>query len=202
MCNNAPGKPPRLTPNPAIALENGRLRLAFGTPGGDVQPQAMAQLLVNWRLLGTGLQEAVEAPRVASDSFPASFAPNPCEPGLMAAEGRIHEAVPADLEACSHRVERWPAFTSKAGTLCAVAVDPEHDLLRAAADPRRSARALGRRRPATHGRRTRSVRVRCAPVSSPTASAVRTGLVRVARGRAALARPWETPARARTIRRR
>jgi len=140
----APGKRPRLTPNPAIALEDGRPRLAFGTPGGDVQPQAMAQLLLNWRLFGMGVQQAIEAPRFASYSFPSSFAPNTCEPGLMAAEDRIDEDVCVDLERRGHRVERWPAFTRKAGTLCAIAIDPRSKLLHAGADPRRSASALGR----------------------------------------------------------
>ena len=44
----APFKRPRLTPNPAIAvLENGRALMPFGTPGGDVQTQAMLQVLLN-----------------------------------------------------------------------------------------------------------------------------------------------------------
>lgn len=140
----APGKRPRLTPNPAMALVNGRPRLVFGTPGGDVQPQAMAQLLANWRLFGMGLQQAIEAPRFASYSFPSSFAPNAYEPGVMATEGRIDEAVCVELERRGHHVERWPEFTRRVGALCAIAVDQESGLLRAAADPRRSAYALGR----------------------------------------------------------
>src|SRR6185437_14865737 len=35
----APGKRPRLTPSPAIAIEPGNMKMPFGTPGGDVQTQ-------------------------------------------------------------------------------------------------------------------------------------------------------------------
>ena len=66
----APGKRPRLTPSPAIAIEPGKMKMPFGTPGGDVQTQAMLQVFLNIHLFGMEVQEAVEAPRVASYSFP------------------------------------------------------------------------------------------------------------------------------------
>src|SRR5262245_64609981 len=56
----APGKRPRLTPSPAIAIEPGRMKMPFGTPGGDVQTQAMLQVFLNIRLFGMEVQEAVE----------------------------------------------------------------------------------------------------------------------------------------------
>jgi gamma-glutamyltranspeptidase/glutathione hydrolase len=43
----APGKRPRLTPAPAMALQDGKALMPFGTPGGDVQQQAMLQVLLN-----------------------------------------------------------------------------------------------------------------------------------------------------------
>src|SRR6202011_622339 len=46
----APGKRPRLTPNPAIAMERGKMKMPFGTPGGDVQTQAMLQVFLNIHL--------------------------------------------------------------------------------------------------------------------------------------------------------
>ncbi|MCK5364056.1 MAG: gamma-glutamyltransferase, partial [Gammaproteobacteria bacterium] len=66
----APGKRPRLTPNPALALKDGKPFMVFGTPGGDVQIQAMAQLLVNVVTFGLDVQSAIEAPRFASFSYP------------------------------------------------------------------------------------------------------------------------------------
>ena len=77
----APGKRPRLTPSPAIAMQPGKMKMPFGTPGGDVQTQAMLQVFLNIHLFGMEVQEAVEAPRVASYSFPSSFEPHAYHPG-------------------------------------------------------------------------------------------------------------------------
>ena len=104
----------------------------------------MAQFLANWRLFGMGVQRAIEAPRFASYSFPSSFAPNTYEPGLMAVEERLGEALCAQLERRGHRVERWPAFTRKAGAVCAIGIDADAGTLHAGADPRRCAYAIGR----------------------------------------------------------
>ena len=71
----APGKRPRLTPNPAMAIKDGKPLMAFGTPGGDVQIQAMAQVFMNTYVFGMDIQSAIEAPRFGTYSFPSSFAP-------------------------------------------------------------------------------------------------------------------------------
>src|SRR5262249_23334373 len=76
----APGKRPRLTPAPAMAFTGGKLLMPFGTPGGDVQQQAMLQVFLNTTVWGMPLQEAIEAPRVAS---PRARPPPP--PGRMGA---------------------------------------------------------------------------------------------------------------------
>lgn len=140
----APGKRPRLTPNPAMALKDGTPYLVFGTPGGDVQVQAMAQLLVNVMTFGLDVQSAIEAPRFASFSFPSSFAPNPHYPGLLMVESRISRTIREALRALGHDVEDWPERTRKAGSLCAIRVDPETGALHAGADFRRAAYAMGR----------------------------------------------------------
>ena len=85
----APGKRPRLTPNPAMLLTEAGGVMPFGTPGGDVQTQAMLQVLLNVMHFGMDPQSAIEAPRVASYSFPSSFAPFEYFPGRLAVEGRI-----------------------------------------------------------------------------------------------------------------
>ena len=54
----APWKRPRLTPNPALALRDGKLFMPFGTPGGDAQVQAMAQLFLNVVEFGMDPQQA------------------------------------------------------------------------------------------------------------------------------------------------
>lgn len=140
----APGKRPRLTPNPAIALKDGKPLMAFGTPGGDVQIQAMMQVYMNKFHFGMDIQQAVEAPRFATYSFPSSFAPNTYLPDLLMIEQSISEDVAEDLSRRGHRVERWEDGTWKAGGVLAVVFDPETGELSAGADPRRAGTASGR----------------------------------------------------------
>lgn len=141
----APGKRPRLTPNPALALKDGKPFLTFGTPGGDVQIQAMAQVAVNLLCFGMDIQAAVEAPRFATYSFPSSFAPNDYFPGLLMMEKRIGAKTGTELAARGHEVEWWTDWTWKAGGVCAIQVDHQNGgILMAGADPRRAARALGK----------------------------------------------------------
>jgi gamma-glutamyltranspeptidase/glutathione hydrolase len=140
----APGKRPRLTPNPALAVKHGKPFMAFGTPGGDVQVQAMVQVFVNATCFGMDIQAAIEAPRFATYSFPSSFAPYDYFPGLLMLEGRLPEETGAELSARGHKVDWWPEWTWKAGGVCAIQVDPDGGVLHAGADPRRAAEAQGR----------------------------------------------------------
>lgn len=136
------GRRPRLTPNPALYL-HGDSVLAFGTPGGDVQSQAMLQLLLNRFVFGMSLQEAIDAPRMATYNFPSSFSPFTRHEGLVKIEDRIDPAVAEGLAALGHRVSLWPAFDWRAGGLCAVETDPSNGLILGGADPRRPAYAIG-----------------------------------------------------------
>lgn len=140
----APGKRPRLTPNPAMALQEGKPYLAFGTPGGDVQIQAMIQVFLNLHLFGMDLQASVEAPRFATYSFPSSFAPNAYHPGLLTVEESVPDAAFVGLLERGHKAERWPDGIWKAGGVLAVQRMREGHGLVAAADPRRAGMAQGR----------------------------------------------------------
>jgi gamma-glutamyltranspeptidase/glutathione hydrolase len=139
----APGKRPRLTPNPGLIMKDGRLFAPYGTPGNDVQPQAMVQLAVNLIDFGLDPQTAIEAPRVASYGFPQSTHPHPYLPGRVRAEGRLPEAVLAELARRGHTVERWPEWSALAGSLCTIVVDERNGTLTGGADPRRVAYAMG-----------------------------------------------------------
>jgi gamma-glutamyltranspeptidase/glutathione hydrolase len=138
----APGKRPRLTPNPAMAILADGGVMPFGTPGGDVQIQAMLQVLLNVLHFGMEVQEAIEAPRVASYSFPSSFAPFDYFPGRLAAEARIPADVRAELSELGHTVADWPDITWLAGCVEVIRTDPVTGLLAAGADPRRPAYAM------------------------------------------------------------
>jgi gamma-glutamyltranspeptidase/glutathione hydrolase len=137
----APGKRPRLTPAPALALKGGRFFMGFGTPGGDIQAQAMLQVFLNVTRFGMAVQQAIEAPRVGTFSFPNSFAPHQYLPGRLCIENRVDAATIDALRALGHDVEVWEQAVNSAGAVCAVMRDPQTGLLHAGADPRREAYA-------------------------------------------------------------
>jgi gamma-glutamyltranspeptidase / glutathione hydrolase len=139
----APGKRPRLTPAPAMALQDGKLLMPFGTPGGDVQQQAMLQVFLNVTVFGMPLQEAIEAPRVASRSFPDSFWPHAYSPGKLEAERRIAKDTRDALVGLGHEVSEWPEWEWRAGAVCAVKVGPGGTRW-GGADPRRGALSIAR----------------------------------------------------------
>ena len=133
----APGKRPRLTPNPSLAFKDGKLFMTFGTPGGDVQSQAMLQVFLNITEFGMAVQQAIEAPRMSSLSFPNSFAPHAYQPARFNAE----DTFPADsikaLQGMGHDVDVWPRFPGQNGGVCAVMQHPVTGQRHAGADPRR-----------------------------------------------------------------
>jgi gamma-glutamyltranspeptidase / glutathione hydrolase len=139
----APGKRPRLTPNPALALKNGKAYMPFGTPGGDVQIQAMIQVFLNINVFGMSVQDAVEAPRFASYSYPGSFEPHPYFPGRLYLESRIAKATGETLAAMGHKVYWWDDMTWLAGSVCTIVSDHAQGVLHGGADPRRPAYVLG-----------------------------------------------------------
>jgi gamma-glutamyltranspeptidase/glutathione hydrolase len=138
-----PGKRPRLTPNPALAILADGSVMPFGTPGGDVQTQAMLQVFLNLCVFDMDLTSAVEAPRFATYSFPSSFEPHEELPGRLMVEARIPSTTVDALVGLGHDARAWPDWTNQAGAVCAVMQDPARGILRASADPRRSTYAVG-----------------------------------------------------------
>ncbi len=136
----APGKRPRLTPSPAMLFDADGGVMAFGTPGGDVQAQAMLQMLLNLAV-GMTPQRAVEAPRFATQSFPDSFWPHRYFPGRVTLEGRIEETTADGLRARGHDVQRWGDWEWRAGGVCLARIDA-HGVRWGAADPRRDSYAV------------------------------------------------------------
>ncbi|SFF01872.1 gamma-glutamyltransferase 2. Threonine peptidase. MEROPS family T03 [Sulfitobacter brevis] len=146
----APGKRPRLTPNPILALKDGKPWLAMGTPGGDVQIQAMIQVLLNILDLGMSPAEAVRAPRVATFAFPGSFAPHDVHPNKILCEADLPDAQVADLVSRGHDVEAWPEETWMAGGICLALRDPKGGVM-AVADSRRAGTAATGPNPSLEG---------------------------------------------------
>ncbi|HEY3841112.1 MAG TPA: gamma-glutamyltransferase [Bryobacteraceae bacterium] len=129
-----PGKRARSTLTPSIVMKDGKLYMVIGSPGGDEQPTRIAQTLLNHIDFGMNIQEAIEAPRWSTTSFPASEFPHNMYPGNMALESRIPEGVRADLADRGHNVEVKGPWMMSATS--AIVIDPATGVLSAGADPR------------------------------------------------------------------
>lgn len=139
-----PFKRPRLTPSPGMVVKDGKLAMPYGTPGNDVQPQAMVQFLVNFIDFKMNVQAAIEAPRLATYSYPRSTDPHPYTPGYAQIESRAGEATIAALHELGHDIHPWPEWAGVAGSVNAIYADHEQGVLHGGADPRRIAYAIGR----------------------------------------------------------
>ncbi|WP_405573823.1 gamma-glutamyltransferase [Streptomyces sp. NBC_01167] len=134
-----PGRRPRTTLTPSIALRDGEPVMAFGTPGGDQQDQWQLHFFLAVALGsavrgGLDLQGAIDAPNWHNDSFPGSFYPRGMSPGSVTVESRVGPDVIAELRRRGHDVTVGDAWSE--GRLCAVARDPRTGVLSAGANPR------------------------------------------------------------------
>jgi gamma-glutamyltranspeptidase/glutathione hydrolase len=135
----APGRRPRTTLSPSLALRGGEPVMAFGTPGGDQQDQWSLHFLLAVALRetvrgGPDLQGAIDAPNWHTDSFPSSFYPRAMAPGSCTVESRVGEEAITELRRRGHDVTVGEPWSE--GRLCAVARDPENGVLSAGANPR------------------------------------------------------------------
>jgi gamma-glutamyltranspeptidase/glutathione hydrolase len=142
----APGKRPRVTPHALVVLRDGALHMAYGTPGGDMQPQASIQVFLNMAVFGMSVQEAIDAPRFRTLTAPSSFAPHEALPATLWLEQRLHERVAGDLRGRGYRVEPQPDWHDDFGAIGAVlrTQDGSGDRLLAGSDPRAETWAAGR----------------------------------------------------------
>ena len=130
----APGKRPRTTLTPSLALRDGVPALAFGTPGGDQQEQWQLCFWLAHTVGGLDLQAAIDAPAWHTTSFPSSFYPRDMTPGELVVESRVGPAVVDELRRRGHLVTESGPWSL--GRLSAVSRDPDTGILRGAANPR------------------------------------------------------------------
>jgi gamma-glutamyltranspeptidase/glutathione hydrolase len=128
----APGKRPRTTLSPSLALRDREPYLAFGTPGGDQQDQWSLLFFLNHVLAGMNLQQAIDFPAFHSAHIPSSFYPRQAQPRVLDVESRVGTAVLEDLRRRGHLVNVRPAWSL--GRVSAVA--RRNGMLYAAANPR------------------------------------------------------------------
>ena len=136
------GKRPRTTLTPTIVTRDGRPFMAVGTPGGDTQDQHIAQTLLNVILGGQNLQQALEAPRLQSVHFHASFGEKRTVPGGIEIESRFGAAIITGLMRRGHRVDVVGGYDIETAGV-AVGVDPRSDTLRGGADIRGERQVFG-----------------------------------------------------------
>ncbi|UFQ19091.1 MULTISPECIES: gamma-glutamyltransferase family protein [Streptomyces] len=134
-----PGRRPRTTLTPSLALRDGVPVMAFGTPGGDQQDQWQVHFFLGVVLRtavrgGLDLQGAIDAPNWHTDGFPGSFHPRGMRAGSLTVESRMAPEVVAELRRRGHDVLVGGAWSE--GRLCAVARDPGSGVLSGAANPR------------------------------------------------------------------
>jgi gamma-glutamyltranspeptidase / glutathione hydrolase len=129
----APGKRPRTTLSPSMALRDGTPYIAFGTPGGDQQDQWQVQFFLFHAVFGMNLQQAIDAANWHSTHFPSSFYPRDRTPRGMEAEARLGPDTIAALRRRGHDVTEVDGWSL--GRLSAVTRSPD-GFLRAGANAR------------------------------------------------------------------
>jgi gamma-glutamyltranspeptidase/glutathione hydrolase len=107
----APGRRPRTTLSPTMALRDGEPYLAWGSPGGDQQDQWITQFFLRHVHAGLNLQEAIDAPAWHSEHFPISFWPRTARPGVLVVENRVPKATSDELKRRGHIVEIGPDWS-------------------------------------------------------------------------------------------
>ena len=90
-----PGKYPRVTLTPSLALKNGKPWLAFAVQGGDTQDQNLLQFFLNVAEFGMTVQEAAEGPNINSYQMRSSFGEHESQPGRVV----VHASTPEWLRA-------------------------------------------------------------------------------------------------------
>ena len=128
----APGKRPRTTLSPTLALRDGEPYLAWGSPGGDQQDQWTTQFFLRHVHCKMNLQEAIDSPAWHSEHFPISFWPRTARPGVLVLENRVPKATVDELKRRGHIVEIGPDWSE--GRL--TAASREGVRRKAAANPR------------------------------------------------------------------
>ena len=134
-----PFKRPRTTLVNYMVSKDGAPLMTIGCPGGDHQAQANMQLVLNSLLWGMNPQEAVEAPRFASQGVTNSFYPHTYYPAQLGVEPGIAQDTQDELKAMGHDV----VSVASAGMGATVSVrDPETGTLASSGDPRRACYAI------------------------------------------------------------
>ena len=118
-----PGKRPRVTLTPTLALKDGEPYLAFAVQGGDSQDQNLLQFFLNVVEFGMTVQQAVEAPNVNSYQMRSSFGAHESRPGRITVASSLPEATRQALRGMGYTLE---VNERTSGPITAIFLDRKH----------------------------------------------------------------------------
>jgi gamma-glutamyltranspeptidase/glutathione hydrolase len=118
-----PGKRPRATLTPSLALKDGKPMLAFAVQGGDTQDQNLLQFFLNVVEFGMTAQEAAEAANITSYQMRDSFGNHESYPGRLTLTNSVPEWVRADLVKKGYKLE---FNANNSGPITAIYFDRRH----------------------------------------------------------------------------
>jgi gamma-glutamyltranspeptidase/glutathione hydrolase len=122
----APGKRPRATLTPTLALKDGKPLLVFSVQGGDTQDQNLLQFFLNVVEFGMTVQEATEAANITSYQMRDSFGAHESQPGRLT----VNSATPAWVREELVRMGYKPEYEERSsGPINAIYLDRAHGTL-------------------------------------------------------------------------
>ena len=125
-----PGKQPRVTLTPTLALKDGKPFLAFSVQGGDSQEQNLLQFFLNVVEFGMNVQQAAEAANIESHQLHMSFEDHRVEPGRLVLRADVPPWVRGELARMGYKVETLPRTS---GPITAIFIDQERGAFQGAA---------------------------------------------------------------------
>ncbi|MFL6281578.1 MAG: gamma-glutamyltransferase family protein [Pyrinomonadaceae bacterium] len=118
-----PGKRPRVTLTPTLALKDGKPYLGFAVQGGDSQDQNLLQFFLDVVEFGMTVQEATEAPNINSFQMRSSFGAHEIRPGRIL----LAESMPPWVQRELRRMGYDLTFEERtSGPINAVMLDRKH----------------------------------------------------------------------------
>jgi gamma-glutamyltranspeptidase/glutathione hydrolase len=121
-----PGKRPRVTLTPTLALKEGRPYLSFAVQGGDSQDQNLLQFFLNVVEFGMTPQQAVEAPNINSEQMRSSFGAHEARPGHLLVASSTPEPVRAALRGMGYTLSDEERTS---GPVNAILFDQKHSTM-------------------------------------------------------------------------
>nr|WP_228780214.1 gamma-glutamyltransferase [Aquiflexum lacus] len=100
-----PGKRPRVTLTPSMALKDGKPFLSFAVQGADTQDQNLLQMFLNIVEFGMTVQEAAEAANINSYQMQSSFGAHEIKPGGLTLNSQVPSWVRSDLKTRGYKMD-------------------------------------------------------------------------------------------------